>query len=84
MVMRTRYMTSESVRRGHPDKVCDQISDAVLDAYLAQDAASRVAVETFASNNCLMIAGEVTSSAKVNLAETARSVLRDIGYEAFA
>ena len=81
MVMRTRYMTSESVRRGHPDKVCDQISDAVLDAYLAQDAASRVAVETFASNNCLMIAGEVTSSAKVNLAETARSVLRDIGYK---
>ncbi len=78
--MRMRYLTSESVRRGHPDKVCDQISDAILDAYLMQDAASRVAVETFVSKDCLMIAGEVTSAGRVDLEAIARRVLLDIGY----
>lgn len=75
-----RYMTSEAVTEGHPDKICDQISDAVLDAYLQQDSHAHVAVEAFVSGNVLTIAGEVTSAAQVDITETARQVIRRIGY----
>lgn len=74
-----RY-TTESVTSGHPDKVCDQISDAILDACLAQDPKSRVAVETFGSHGTLMIGGEVTTNADVNMKKIAEEVYRSIGY----
>ena len=74
-----RY-TTESVTSGHPDKVCDQISDAILDACLAQDPNSRVAVESFGSHGTLMLGGEVKTSAKVNFEKIAHKVYRDIGY----
>lgn len=73
--------TSESVSEGHPDKICDQISDAVLDAYLAQDSESHVACEVFTTTGMVLVGGEVKSAAQgVNVAEIARSVARDIGY----
>lgn len=72
--------TSESVSQGHPDKLCDQISDAILDACLAQDSSSRVAVETLATTNFVCISGEVTTKAKVDYEAIARSVIRSIGY----
>ena len=72
--------TSESVSEGHPDKVADQISDAILDAYLDKDCGSRVAVETLVTTNRVVLAGEVRSSAAVNVEEVARSVIREIGY----
>ena len=72
--------TSESVSEGHPDKVCDQISDAILDACLAKDPASRVACEVFATTNFIVIGGEITTTAKVNYEAIAREVLREIGY----
>ncbi len=72
--------TSESVTSGHPDKVCDQIADAVLDAILEQDATSRVACECSATTDFLLIMGEITSKAKINVQELARSVISDIGY----
>lgn len=76
-------LTSESVTEGHPDKVCDQISDAILDEYLRRDKDSRVAVECMISNNLLVIAGEVTSKAKFNIENLAREVIKDIGYTDF-
>jgi S-adenosylmethionine synthetase len=72
--------TSESVTEGHPDKVADQISDAVLDAMIAQDPDSRVACETLVTTGLIFIAGEITSKAVVNIPDLARSVVRDIGY----
>lgn len=72
--------TVESVTSGHPDKVCDQISDAILDACLAEDPMSRVAVETFGSHGHLFIGGEVTTRAKVDYAKIARAVYKKIGY----
>jgi S-adenosylmethionine synthetase len=72
--------TSESVSEGHPDKVADQISDAVLDALLAQDPASRVAVETLVTTGLVVLSGEVTTEAYVDVQEVARQVIRDIGY----
>ncbi|KPK46690.1 MAG: S-adenosylmethionine synthetase, partial [Thiotrichales bacterium SG8_50] len=72
--------TSESVSEGHPDKVCDQISDAVLDAILAQDKMGRVACETLVKNNLVMLAGEITTSAAVDFDKIARGVVRHIGY----
>ncbi|MCE9548880.1 methionine adenosyltransferase [Candidatus Nomurabacteria bacterium] len=72
--------TVESVTSGHPDKVCDQISDAILDAYLKADPKSRVAVETFGGHNKLVIGGEVTSKGKVDYVKIARQVYKDIGY----
>ncbi len=75
-----KYYTTESVTAGHPDKVCDQISDAILDACLAQDPKSRVAVETFGSHGTLMMGGEVTTNAKVDYKAIADKVYRDIGY----
>ena len=78
--MNKYYFTSESVGRGHPDKVADQISDAILDACLAQDPASRVACETFICHGKAIIGGEVTTKAKIDVEEIARRVLNDIGY----
>ena len=77
------YFTSESVSRGHPDKVCDQISDAVLDAYLSIDNESRVACETLATKNLVIIAGEVRGPESVldNIDGTVRGCIKDIGYE---
>lgn len=72
--------TSESVSEGHPDKVCDKISDAILDACLAQDPHSRVACECFATTDLVVIGGEITSNAIVNYENVARRVLCDIGY----
>ena len=72
--------TSESVSEGHPDKVCDQISDAILDACLMQDPESRVACETLVTTNMVVISGEITTSAKVNWQEIAMQVITDIGY----
>jgi S-adenosylmethionine synthetase len=72
--------TSESVSMGHPDKMCDQISDAVLDALLEQDPRSRVACETLTKTGFLVLAGEITTGAKVEYEHLARQVVRDIGY----
>ena len=77
----SRYVfTSESVTEGHPDKICDQVSDAVLDALLAQDSTSRVACETVVNTGLCMITGEVTSKAQVDFIHLVRDVIRDIGY----
>lgn len=76
----TQLFTSESVSMGHPDKVSDQISDAILDAMLANDPYSRVAVETMVSTGMAVIAGEVTTKGYVDIPEIVRSVIRDIGY----
>jgi S-adenosylmethionine synthetase len=72
--------TSESVSEGHPDKVCDQISDAVLDAILAQHKSARVACETLVKNNLIVLAGEITTTARIDFDKIARGVVRDIGY----
>src|SRR6476660_10083318 len=72
--------TSESVSEGHPDKVADQISDAVLDAILAQDPRSRVAAETLVKDNLVVLAGEITTHAKVDYQHIARKTIRRIGY----
>ncbi len=72
--------TSESVTEGHPDKVADQISDAVLDAMIEQDPDSRVACETLVTTGLIFVAGEITSKAIVNIPDLARSVVKDIGY----
>ena len=77
----TYLFTSESVSAGHPDKVCDQISDAVLDAYLAEDPDSRVACETMIKNNMVFIAGEITSKGSPDLEPIVRKTIKDIGYD---
>ena len=77
----TYLFTSESVSAGHPDKVCDQISDAVLDAYLAEDPDSRVACETMIKNNMVFIAGEITSKGSPDLEPVVRKTIKDIGYD---
>jgi S-adenosylmethionine synthetase len=79
--MARRYIfSSESVAEGHPDKVCDTISDQILDACLAQDPKSRVACETLAKGNLVVIAGEITTNAKFDYLEEVRSAIREIGY----
>ncbi len=77
---RSNNYTVESVTSGHPDKICDQISDAILDAYLALDPKSRVAVEVFGGHGKLVIGGEVTSKGKVDYVKIAREVYKKIGY----
>jgi S-adenosylmethionine synthetase len=72
--------TSESVSEGHPDKVCDQISDAILDAILAQDRNARVACETFATTGLVLVGGEITTHAYIEVQDIVRQVIRDIGY----
>ena len=73
--------TSESVTEGHPDKICDAISDAILDAYLEQDPMSRVACETMATTGLILISGEITSTADVDVQKIARETVRRIGYD---
>ncbi|MFC1598946.1 methionine adenosyltransferase [Patescibacteria group bacterium] len=75
-----KVITVESVTEGHPDKVCDQISDAILDEYLKIDPNARVAIETFGCHGLLVIGGEVTSKANVNVVEIAKKLYQDIGY----
>ena len=75
-----RFMTSESVTEGHPDKVCDQISDAVLDEILRKGPAGRVACETFITRGMVVVGGEITTKTYVNIDALARQVIRDIGY----
>ena len=72
--------TSESVTEGHPDKICDQISDAVLDAIIAQDPAARVACETAVTTGMVMVMGEISTSCYVDIPKTVREVVREIGY----
>ena len=79
--MAHRIFTSESVTEGHPDKVCDQISDAVLDAILAQDPDARVACETTASTGLIHVMGEITTSCYVDIPKIARQVVKEIGYD---
>ena len=79
--MARRLFTSESVTEGHPDKICDQISDAVLDAILAHDPNGRVACETTASTGLIHVMGEITTSCYVDIAKIARQVVREIGYD---
>ena len=76
-----KLFTSESVTEGHPDKVCDQISDAVLDAYLAKDPNAHVACETTATTGIVHVMGEITASCEVNIAEIVREVVNGIGYD---
>ncbi len=76
-----RPFTSESVSEGHPDKICDQISDAVLDACLAKDKHSHVACECFTTTGMVLVGGEITTRTYVDIQEVARSVVRDIGYD---
>jgi S-adenosylmethionine synthetase len=78
--MSLRLFTSESVTEGHPDKVCDQVSDAILDEMLRQDPMSRVAVETMVTTGLVHVAGEVTTEAYVDIPSTIRAVVREIGY----
>ena len=79
--MAKRLSTSESVTEGHPDKICDQISDAVLDAILAQDPDARVACETTASTGLIHVMGEITTSCYVDIPKIARQVVKEIGYD---
>ena len=75
-----KLYTNEIVFRGHPDKVCDQISDALLDAFLAGDKTSRCGIEVMGGKGKIFITGEVTTSSEVNVEEVVRRVLKDVGY----
>ena len=75
-----RIFTSESVTEGHPDKLCDILSDSVLDAYIAQDPYSRVACECAATTGLVLVMGEITSKAQVDIARLGRKAIRDVGY----
>src|SRR4028118_314807 len=74
------FLTSESVTEGHPDKICDQVSDAILDALLAQDPRSRVACETATTTGLVVVLGEVTTEAYVEVQDVVRRVVSEIGY----
>src|SRR5438132_8704867 len=78
--MSTYTFTSESVCAGHPDKICDQISDAIVDAILAQDPNGRVAVESMATFGRVLIAGEITTTAKIDCRQIAREHIKRLGY----
>jgi S-adenosylmethionine synthetase len=80
MENRRYFFTSESVGEGHPDKLCDQVSDAILDACLAADPQSRVACETYTSTSLVLVGGEITTKADIDFQEVVRGVARDIGY----
>ena len=75
------FFSSESVTEGHPDKLCDLISDSILDACLAQDPNSKVAMETVAKSNMILLAGELTTNAKINVDEIVRNKIKEIGYD---
>lgn len=79
--MARRLLTSESVAEGHPDKLCDRISEAVLDAILEQDKDAKVACETLATNGLVLVAGEISTHSQVDIAAIARENIRDIGYD---
>ena len=79
--MRKYYFTSESVTEGHSDKLCDTISDSILDEYLKQDKNARVAVETFASGNTITIAGQVTANGEVDIEKLVRNKIKEIGFD---
>ena len=79
--MKNRVFTSESVTEGHPDKICDQISDAVLDAIMAQDPAGRVACETTATTGMVMVMGEITTKANIDIPAIVRKTVTEIGYD---
>ena len=79
--MKKYYFTSESVTEGHPDKLCDYISDTILDEALKQDKYSRVAIETFASANKITIAGQMTTNAKLDIEKIVRETIKEIGYD---
>ena len=79
--MEKRLFTSESVTEGHPDKICDQVSDAVLDALYAQDPYSRVACETLTNTGFVMVMGEITTKANVDIAQIVRDTVVEIGYD---
>jgi S-adenosylmethionine synthetase len=81
MALKDYFFTSESVTEGHPDKICDQVSDAVLDAILAQDPRSRVACETLTTTGLVVVAGEVTTSAQVDITSVVRNTIQKIGYD---
>ena len=81
MFNNAKVYTVESVTSGHPDKMCDQISDAILDECLFQDPKSRVAIESFGGHNLLLIGGEITTSADVDFKKIAQDVYRKIGYQ---
>ena len=76
-----KYITSESVTEGHPDKICDQISDKILDTALSQDKTSKMAVECTIKDNLIFIYGEATTKAKISYDKIAKQVLKEIGYE---
>ena len=76
-----KLVSSESVTEGHPDKICDRISDTVLDEHLKQDKFARVACETVASGNIIFVTGEITSEGKVDYEKVVRDVLKEIGYD---
>ena len=78
--MKKHFFTSESVTEGHPDKMCDQISDAILDAVLEKDPQGRVAIEALATNGILMVAGELTTDSYIDVPQIVRKVIKDIGY----
>ena len=78
--MERRLFTSESVTEGHPDKICDQISDAILDALMEQDPMSRVACETCTTTGLVMVMGEITTKASIDIQKIVRDTIREIGY----
>ena len=75
-----KLFTSESVTEGHPDKLCDLISDSVLDSYFAKDPQARVACETVAGKGQILLTGEITSSAEVDLEKVVRDTIKEVGY----
>merc|ERR1712070_487389 len=80
---RTFLFSSESVNEGHPDKICDQVSDAVLDACLKADPKSKVACETATKDNMVMVAGEITTQAKLDYGKIVRQAVEGIGYDSY-
>src|SRR5262245_34903552 len=80
MALKDFFFTSESVSEGHPDKMCDQISDAILDGLLAKDPKSRVACETLTKTGMVVVAGEITTNALVSYPDIVRDTVREIGY----